>query len=234
MPTMYHRLSNLYDRIDAQTHAHFARPGQKQAPCARGCASCCSQFFEISLTEFLMIIHHLKSLPPDQLEGFVDNTRHIIGAFREHYPDFARTYFTSFKFNDGDDRYYSHPQRFAVHMPCPFLSPAGACGIYPVRPLICRTTGVGFKKRFEWGAICNEIRNGFLAHLWQADLRPFNDEITAVCWVATDDGYMRQYPMFYMLYQFFIAQPDLASHPLVDDFMKDSVEDYFHKLTNWS
>lgn len=218
MTTMSAHLLDLYSRIDIKTTHHYERPGQKQAPCAKGCSSCCSQFFEISLIEFILIINHLKSLEPDTLSLFKENARQISEAFKTHYPDFANAYFNGFCFSDIDDSYYQHPQRFKVHMPCVFLSKEGACGIYPVRPLTCRTTGVGYKKRFEWGSICNVIRHGIFAPLWQADLREFVGDIEDIAWVESDQGYIRQYPMFYFMDQFFNIDPLRTVHPLVQAF----------------
>ncbi|MDA3846080.1 MAG: hypothetical protein PF505_05960 [Vallitaleaceae bacterium] len=53
----------LNKTIDQVIESYYSSH-KKQAPCQKGCASCCSQFFEISGTEFSIISSHIETLTP--------------------------------------------------------------------------------------------------------------------------------------------------------------------------
>lgn len=217
MDTMCQNTLKLYKEIDEHIDHHYKSTklstyrfsnylsrtflANKQAPCGKGCASCCSQFFEISPVEFKVIQNYLMDIDSCLLAIFRENANILMSLFKEYHSDFFESYFTGLQAESEFQTYYKHPERFKIHLPCVFLSQEGACQIYPVRPLTCRTTGVGFKRRFEWGPICNEIRFGFLAHLWQADLRTFIPEINIITSKKIDGFNTRQYPMFYFMSQ---------------------------------
>ncbi len=203
MPSIYEDTLKLYKQIDAHIASHYKSAKQKPAPCTKGCASCCSQFFEISPVEFLVIQNHLKDIDPTLLDIFKENSTVLMSLFKEYHRDFYEEFFHK----DNQfvaQSYYQHPERFKIHLPCVFLSKEGYCQIYPVRPFVCRTTGVGFKRRFVWGPICNEIRFGYFVHYWQADLRPFVPQIETITSVKLDHVSTRQYPMFYLMSQVII------------------------------
>lgn len=55
---------------------------------------------------------------------------------------------------------------------CPFLTPAGECGIYAMRPILCRTyhalgdpafCATGDAERIEYGSVANNYGNNFYA-----------------------------------------------------------------------
>ena len=92
----------------------------KEAPlvnfaCRKGCDFCCiSMRVEALPPEVLRIAGHLNGLPSERRRAFIERL--------EKHADYARgkTY-----------RDY--------HARCPFLGDGGACGIYAVRPRICRS-----------------------------------------------------------------------------------------------
>ena len=193
----------LYAKIDQTTDAHF-KAHKRQAPCAKGCASCCSQFFEISDLEYALIIEFMKTLPKEKQAALGVKAETMLDVFKEHWPDFYRDYFSPETDKLHNNAYYQHIDRFKVMLPCVFLSPEGACEIYERRPIVCRTTGVGFQYLYNTGSVCNVIHHGLLTPLWQADLRPFKEAIDDVRWLPDETnelGVKRQYPMFFNVYK---------------------------------
>lgn len=198
-------LLDLYQKIDEEIMQHFAK-SKKKAPCAKGCASCCSQFFEISFSEYQIIKSYILQLESSEQVDLKENSSLLMDVFKKHHPDFYNEYFASPQALENENKYYKNSERFRIHIPCVFLTEAGACSIYAIRPLVCRTTGVSFITKSESGAICREIRSSFWARKWQANLTSLNQEINNFRWSMNDTTdnqpvSIRQYPMFYLVYQ---------------------------------
>lgn len=201
---------NLYDSIDMKIASHY-RDKKKQAPCAKGCASCCSQFFEISEAEYIIILNHLKEWDKSKLAYIIETANIYSQVLEKHHNKFYEKYFSKDTIGEHSidlDQYYKDSERYKIHIPCVFLSEEGACTIYQVRPFICRTTGVGFKLNFEFGNICREIRSAFWARRWQADLREFQNDILSVNWLEDENSSCdaierRQYPIFHYIKESF-------------------------------
>lgn len=194
-------LDDLYQQIDTAIINHFDKK-KKQPPCGKGCASCCSQFFEISLTEFEPIKNDILTMSCADQTALKNKSMIFISLFQENWPDFYNEFFTNPLSDYDENRYYQHPGRFNVHLPCIFLSDEGSCTIYQHRPIVCRTTGGSYIHQPSIGPICNEIRHGLLARFWQADLRFLLKDIDAIRWST------RQYPIFYLVYRHFLASTD--------------------------
>jgi len=212
MQKIYADTQALYKRIDHTIEVHFDKQ-KTQAPCGKGCASCCSQFFEISELEFTIIAQHLNQLPADEQATIAKRASDLFASFQDHWPSFYEAFFTPKTIHLHTDAYYQHKDRYKVVMPCVFLSDEGSCTIYQKRPIICRTTGVAYQHLFNPGAVCNVIRHGLLTPLWQADLRPFAHEINAIRWLADDSnplGVKRQYPMFYYCFDLLVNKKSLT------------------------
>lgn len=206
MTKPYSDTLDLYKAIDQTIDQHF-QSHKRQAPCAKGCASCCSQFFEISSLEFSLLKAFIQEQPHILQETFKERSNILFTSFQEHWPSFYESYFTPTTITTHSDDYYQHPDRHKVVMPCVFLSAEGACQVYERRPIVCRTTGVGYQYLYNPGGICNVMRHGILTPLWQADLRKFKPAIDAVRWLpdANDAmGVKRQYPMFYYVYDWMV------------------------------
>lgn len=197
------RTLSLYNDIDEAIETHFSAQ-VKKAPCTKGCSSCCSQFFEISELEFCLMYEFIREMSPEKQELLAEKAQTWLSVFEKRWSSFYKEYFSKDQIPFDEDTYYKHPQRFKIYLPCIFLSNEGACEIYERRPLVCRTTGVGYKHNLVFGAICNEIKSGFFARFWQADLRKLRSAIEAVSWLPTETGDFtdtkRQYPIFYYVY----------------------------------
>jgi len=195
----------LYETIDNVIENHY-NSHKKKAPCAKGCASCCSQFFEISELEFLLISEAINDLPIAKKNEIILRAKNLFSLFKDNWPSFYEAFFSPNTINLLTDDYYKHPERFKVFIPCVFLSNEGQCDIYDRRPLTCRTTGVAFQQLINFGAVCNYIKIGITTPLWQADLRPLRHSIDEIRWLTDPDNpeyFKRQYPMFYYVYDMF-------------------------------
>lgn len=225
MENLYEKALTLFDNIDKKLENHY-QGKKRKPPCAKGCASCCSQFFEISELEFSIIYEGIKHLDDNKLSDLSSRSKILYGSFKEHWPQFYADYFNEDNIKRNDDEYYSLTDRFEVAMPCVFLSNEGSCDIYLNRPFICRTTGVGFTHLINRGAVCDYIKKGLLTPLWQADLRSFVTDIEDIRWIESDSnsiGYKRQYPMFYYVYDLFHGKGEKYYADILETYKKGTV-----------
>ncbi len=197
------RTKQLYKEIDSAVHEHYTKR-KKQPPCGKGCASCCSQFFEVSEEEFSLIFEYINQLDQQSKNKIQKRADALYTLFKEHWPEFYESYFTNETISKNTDAYYDSEERFSITLPCVFLSDEGGCEIYDVRPLICRTTGVGFQHLINRGPVCNYIKHGLLTPLWQADLRPFVERIESIRWIENENAAESDYKRLYPLLQYVI------------------------------
>ncbi len=91
--------------------------GRELIACGPGCGSCCVVNVAVSLPEGIAIARELKRLPSDRL-----------ARQRERLDRLWR-----------EVRGLDDEDRMIARRPCAFLDDDGNCGIYPVRPLLCRS-----------------------------------------------------------------------------------------------
>lgn len=116
-------LKVIYEMID-----RILEPFLRNSSCEKGCNECCFGLIPISPIEAEMIRRSVM----EESDG--KHRLNIVSKVNEaavYYPD---------PINAGEvypdevrSLYHSH------HIPCPFLSEAGTCTVYGVRPVICRT-----------------------------------------------------------------------------------------------
>lgn len=105
-----------YDAFVAKVDAHAERVADRHDAhlrCQRGCTACCRQDLSVSRVEAERIILWLS-------RHGVPEADPSLGPHDDH---------DLFEALSGGEA-------------CAFLGPDGACGIYPVRPIICRTHGL--------------------------------------------------------------------------------------------
>lgn len=109
-----------------------------QLPCGRGCCECCTGIFPITRLDALEIQRGLNELTSALAHPIVTRARKQITVVETAYPRLK-----SKPALDGwaDDTIDEMVERFA-HVPCPALEADGTCGIYPHRPITCRTMGI--------------------------------------------------------------------------------------------
>lgn len=91
--------------------------GRELIACGPGCGACCVVNVAISLPEGITIVQELKRLPAAWL-----------ARQRERLDELWR-----------EVRGLDDEDRIITRRPCAFLDEDGNCGIYPVRPLLCRS-----------------------------------------------------------------------------------------------
>ena len=104
--------------------------------CHRGCSHCCKQLICCTTVEFENILSYLNKL--------IRNTRRtIVKKMAKEATKFASWYGrTCLDIPEDSHKLISEPIRaYYYGKPCIFLK-NNACSIYPVRPIICRTTKV--------------------------------------------------------------------------------------------
>ncbi len=219
MPS-YQSAIELYKKLDISISEHF-KTHKKQPPCNEGCTSCCSQFFEVSELEFALIFEKITAFTGPEKYALKMRAATLYSLFAEYWPTFFEDYFQGNASFKSDSAYYSHAERFEVHLPCVFLNDAGSCLIYEARPTTCRITGVGFTHLINHGPVCEKIRYGLLTPLWQADLRKHTLAVEDVKWIenpASGDAYKRQFPLFYLIHKLFEEDQFEAWQALLNEY----------------
>ncbi len=130
LPSLQQLASNL---INATVEAAAAQG--IEISCRKGCGACCSQLVVISLFEAEFLANWIRSLPEIQQSLLRDRFHHALLSLKER---------GMLELLDPDTWGDSEEERQNLSMtylskkvPCPFLVEQ-SCGIYPIRPLICR------------------------------------------------------------------------------------------------
>ena len=136
LESIYRRYEDLLADVESEFD-RVSRIFSDRMQCRKGCGSCCSQLFYISLIEAAYVSRAVKGLDP--------------GSRRE-MRDKAKAYLTELMGVDVDEdggiEAHSRAVRAAVeaqagrrHIPCPALKDE-ACVIYSHRPIIARKWGI--------------------------------------------------------------------------------------------
>ena len=119
-------LTQLHAEIDARVHA--IRESRPDWLCRRGCAACCHRLADIpqlTRVEWDLLKEGLEALPANEREAIRDRVLALV----------------------------AQPSRPLL---CPMLDEAaGACRVYPYRPVACRT--YGFFVERDLGLYCKDI-----------------------------------------------------------------------------
>lgn len=134
-------LITLHQKID--TRVQHIREQSSDWPCSKGCDQCCRQLArvpQLTASEWAYLRDGLLALPPEQRAGLIRQ----VDAFS--------------KSGTADQR----------PVTCPLLDKkTGACPIYAVRPVACRT--YGFYVQRDGGLYCADINTaserGELTHV---------------------------------------------------------------------
>jgi Fe-S-cluster containining protein len=127
---IFRQASNWFDRSQAAL--------LDALPCRKGCSRCCLGTFPITRLDAEELQRALATLPSDVRAGMEMRAREQIAAMEAHSPDLRQ----SIGLDDWQDRAIDELVETFAALPCPALQPDGSCGVYPFRPLTCRTMGI--------------------------------------------------------------------------------------------
>jgi Fe-S-cluster containining protein len=135
------RLLKFYYRLDTDI-AEYQKGREDQIACKKGCSSCCSDLFLISIPEFCLIMREIQKWNRSMLDILSYKTVKAWLAFEQASPEAAARFASVSHDKDSiiDDL------NLAIEInhlpePCPFLFD-NICSIYKVRPMVCRIHGV--------------------------------------------------------------------------------------------
>lgn len=109
-------LRTVTARVEADLNRHLGEESRHIA-CRAGCGTCCVVNVGVLFPEAMAICHYLEEQRSEA--ELADLTRRLDELFLE-------------------TRWLDDEERIILRRPCVFLDDAGACTIYPVRPLLCR------------------------------------------------------------------------------------------------
>lgn len=129
-----HFVGSLYSSVDKAVGCELKRLHVEEgivATCKRGCFYCCGQHILTSIAEVKALGHFIRhEFSAGQIEDLRMRTRKWHARDETEWEE-IRTGRRSAVNNGGQIT-------FSAHHYCPLLV-AGECGVYPMRPLICRT-----------------------------------------------------------------------------------------------
>lgn len=107
-------------------------------PCHEGCHQCCIGPFPITLLDAVELRKGIRTLPAGDRHTIELRARDQIMRMEAAFPRLAGDPFLD---SWPDSEVDALVTRFA-DLPCPALQPNGTCGVYPFRPVTCRTMGM--------------------------------------------------------------------------------------------
>ena len=116
--------------------------------CGKGCRNCCSLAVHTGFIEALAVARQLNGEQEKAVEAYAIKLRGLLQGVRE-LPEYLRL----------------HRQQMGF---CPLLNAAGACSVYPVRPLSCRSLISTLESRWcgiDFAQVTPAEREAFVAGL---------------------------------------------------------------------
>jgi Fe-S-cluster containining protein len=107
-------------------------------PCRHGCSRCCIGPFPITILDVDEVQRGMAALPPERRAGIVERAVRQTTTIQAVYPQLG----DDRMLDDWPDRAIDELVTRFADLPCPALQDDGSCGIYPFRPVTCRTMGI--------------------------------------------------------------------------------------------
>ena len=129
-----------YEALLGDVESEFERVSKifsDRMQCRKGCGSCCSQLFYISLIEAAYISRAVKGLDPAARQEMRDKARAYLAELTGAEVDEGQ----SIESHSRDVRTSVDSKAGRHHIPCPALKDE-ACTIYSHRPIIARKYGI--------------------------------------------------------------------------------------------
>lgn len=105
-------------------------------PCRAGCSHCCEEsMFRVTEAEWQAVRRYMEAtLEPAVIQDFLGRVGEVFGPHRAQLEALADFW------NEHEVGAPGAPME-GIRVRCPFLSAAGECGVYEVRPVVCRAYG---------------------------------------------------------------------------------------------
>lgn len=194
---------------------------KNHSQCKKGCAECCSQFFNISEIEFAIIMDYLMmSLGKDGVNKIIEKALKLSNDFKAKLPDYYNqleedvTGYSNLDFCMTIVKGLPYKQGF----PCVFLAENNSCSVYSVRPLICRIHGLAYFSRDIDHELCSLIKSSELNKKNMICVDKYRAAFDGLnTFKIGDKRFMRRgYPIFYFFKLYF-------ENNSIDDYFKFSV-----------
>ena len=114
-----------------------------EVPCRLGCTSCCIGPFPITLLDIHTLQQGLAGLPSDQRHRIEQRAIEQTAAMEAAFPQLTHRDLLDHWSDQEIDRLVTEFHQY----PCPALETDGRCGVYPHRPLVCRSMGIPTEDR---------------------------------------------------------------------------------------
>lgn len=165
---IYNCMIQIYQAVELALEKHQDPDEKAMIACHKGCKTCCRLNVAVLPVEAICILNHLKSVLSEQ------DFKSLSGKFHSHYLQCAGL-------EDED--------RIVAGINCIFLNSEGACSIYPVRPLICRsiTSSSAEACKESFNSLVFGEEKEILINLFQKIL--INATFGLICDILEDNGF---------------------------------------------
>ncbi|MGQ0812177.1 MAG: YkgJ family cysteine cluster protein [Nitrospiraceae bacterium] len=128
--SVFRRASRWFDRARAAVF--------NEIPCGKGCCLCCIGPFAITTLDHEEIQRGLETMGPAQRASIQTHARNQVADLEASYHRLT----ASPLIDDWPDSEVDRLVEQFSDVACPALQEDGSCGVYPFRPLACRTMGI--------------------------------------------------------------------------------------------
>ena len=151
------KIIKLYTQLSKELEENVY--GKKNIKCQKGCNACCKDYFAINEVEFAVIMDYLyNNCGIEKTNIIIKKAIALSEKFEKNNPE----YYKQLEENIAGKNINYMVRINLENMPeqqeeCVFLDEDGACGIYNVRPIICRTHGICYYSDDAEHKICDKI-----------------------------------------------------------------------------
>ena len=131
MNSVFSHYNQVITLVEAEFDRNVRLYGDRMQ-CGRGCSSCCSQMFRITIMDAIMISRKMKQLPAAERDDLQARAQHYIEERARLIHQRA----------DEDNQNEREVPTTGLRLPCPASNEQGACRIYDARPVVCRKWGI--------------------------------------------------------------------------------------------
>ena len=217
--------------------------GKKNIKCEKGCNACCKDYFAISEVEFAIIMDYLyNNCGIEKTNIIIKKAIALSEKFEKNNPE----YYKQLEENIAGKNINYMVRINLENMPerqeeCVFLDEDGGCGIYNVRPIICRTHGICYYSDDAEHKICDKIPSYMNNKDNMLDIDEYKMEIASVGnYRKNGKGvalFRRKYPIFYFMKIYFEngrTVTDYFKHPVIHNILHGKEEMLYDCICNFN